>query len=491
MVSRRPDAIFHPQFFADDGSLWYPQAYMLGWFRALFHPQTGYFQTLPRLTAALALLVPLRYAPLLENVIAIGLQVLPVNILLSERCRGYGSLELRAVLAAIYIALPNSYEVDASMVNAQWHVALIACLILFGTKPRTLAWRIFDFSLALVFGLTGPFVILLLPLGLIFWYVRRERWTLVLSTVLAVCAVVQAGAIWMTSSSARPQMHLAPSASLFLQILAGHVYLGALLGMHGFEGQRLIVLITVAISATALIIYCLWKAPLEWKLLVVFCFLTLAAALKNPTVAPPQWPNLAKSPGIRYWFLPTLAFAWVLVWGAVGTRQRFVRAVSALGLITMCYGIVQDWRYPAFPNFGFRNYARRFAAAPAGAMFSIPVPPGGDWMMRITKHAPHCKTLPQGGIEQPPPDYAVAKSVWVTGWVFQDQQLRELTIYIDRGHPQPIPIAAHAAVAHIQKWTVMVDLSGQSPGRHEIEVRASCANGCAADIGTQVVNVVR
>lgn len=491
IVSRRPDAVFHAQFFGEDGSIWYPQAYTLGWFRALFHSQDGYFQTLPRLGAALALLVPFRFAPLLENLIAICLQALPVNILLSERCVGFGSLGLRAALAAVYIALPNSFEVDASMEEAQWHVALIACLILFASEPRKLAWRVFDIFAVLIFGLSGPFVVMLLPLAAIFWYFRRQTWTIVLSTVLVLCAAAQMSALLNMSSSGRVKMFLTPTVELFFKILGGHVYLGALLGAFGFAGPSLPVLILVTIVATALIAYCFSKAPLGWKLLLAFCVFAFAAALKYPMVPAPQWPTLARSPASRYWFLPTLAFAWVLVWGTMASRERFVRAISVVGVVVMCYGILRDWQYPEFPDLGFRNYARWFRVAPAGAMLSIPILPNGDWRMYITKHAPRCKTLPTGGIDQPTAESTVSKSVSLSGWVVQDRKLKQLSIYIDRKHPQSIAIPLATTAAYTQKWTATLDLSDETPGQHEVEVRASCAGGCEADIATRLIDVVR
>jgi hypothetical protein len=95
--------------------------------------------------------------------------------------------------------------------------------------------------------------------------------------------------------------------------------------MFGFEGQGIVTLVMFATASTALIAYCFWQAPLEWKLLLAFCCLAFTAALKYPMVPAPQWPVLAKSPGIRYWYLPSLAFAWVLMWGTVATRQRLVR----------------------------------------------------------------------------------------------------------------------------------------------------------------------
>src|ERR1039457_6643827 len=90
LAARRPDAIFHSQFWAEDGHVWFADAYNLGWWQALFQVHTGYFQTFPRLGASLALLVPLSLAPLLLNLLAIAVRALPVNLLLSARSSAWG-----------------------------------------------------------------------------------------------------------------------------------------------------------------------------------------------------------------------------------------------------------------------------------------------------------------------------------------------------------------------------------------------------------------
>src|SRR5664280_1995630 len=45
VVSRQPDAILHAQFFAEDGHVWFADAYNRGWFTSLSRTQDGYFQT--------------------------------------------------------------------------------------------------------------------------------------------------------------------------------------------------------------------------------------------------------------------------------------------------------------------------------------------------------------------------------------------------------------------------------------------------------------
>ena len=54
IILRRPDAILNPQFWAEDGVLWYANAYNLGIVRSLLMTDAGYYQTLCRITGAIA-----------------------------------------------------------------------------------------------------------------------------------------------------------------------------------------------------------------------------------------------------------------------------------------------------------------------------------------------------------------------------------------------------------------------------------------------------
>ena len=190
VISRRPDAITNPQFFAEDGAVWYADAYRLG-LHSLPVPDAGYLQTFPRVVAALAALVPLMFAPFLMNVIGIVVQVLPVNILASSRYANWGSLPLRLVMGFLYLALPNSRELDVVITNAQWHLAFLACILVLAPPPATWKWRVLDVSVLLLSGLTGPFCVFLLPVAVIMWGVRRDNWRIITNLVIAACVAAQ------------------------------------------------------------------------------------------------------------------------------------------------------------------------------------------------------------------------------------------------------------------------------------------------------------
>jgi hypothetical protein len=405
LVARRPDGIFHAQYWGEDGHVWIADAYNLGWGHALFHTWSGYFQTLPRLAAALALLAPLALTPLLLNIMAFAIQALPVNILLSSRSSAWGTLQFRAVMAGIYLALPNSAEVSSGITESLWHLAFCAFLLLVAAKPKRIAGWLFDIVTLVLCGLTGPFCVFLLPIA--FYLARKEndrrRWSI--TGDLFVFSLIQAWALFIVGSSRDPLDHrqtglsvLGPSPALFTRILASQIYLGTLIGGNGLGGSadtnHLIFFACVAIGGTAMVVYCFFKAPLPMKLFLVFSALPFATSLISSTGhAPPGigvWSLLAAAGGIRYWFFPTLAFAWTILW-CFQSRNFALKAISALLVFLMCIGIVRDWRQPVLKDLHFADYAKQFAAAPPGTTIVIPENPDG-WTVQLTKHGQAGKT---------------------------------------------------------------------------------------------------
>ncbi len=495
VVSRRPDAIFNPQFFGEDGPVWYGQAYAFGWLISLLHSQNGYFQTLPRLAASLALLAPLRFAPLVMNLIGITLQVLPVNILLSSRSSNWAPLNVRAWMAVAYIALPNSMELNITVEEGQWHLALLACMVILACVPKIFRWRVFDIAIILLCGVSGPFCLMLLPIAVIFWWLRRQPWRLVAIAAFAVTSVIQLSAIVQSGAATRPKVGLGATPQLFIKLLAGQVYLGALLGQHSWSTHKNLVLLTaVALLGTAILVFCFIKTGLELKLFILFAVLVFAASLKSPMVSltVPQWEVLKDAPGIRYWFFPMLAFVWALIWCAGVSSVRPVRMAAGFGLACMVIGVARDWEFPPYTDFHFAEHARQFASAAPGTFMSIPIYPDG-WQLRLTKKNPSCHTLPVGVIDQPIQNARLSDATIVRGWVTGTSPVRQVSVYVDHSLVQSTtPTIERADIDQLypqspgkeKGWTTVIDMSKISPGKHEIELRAFEANGCDADFAT-------
>jgi hypothetical protein len=401
LIARRPDAIFHAQFWAEDGHVWIADAYNMGWLRALFRPWTGYFMTLPRIGAALAMLAPLMWAPLILNAIALCVQALPVNLLLCARSRAWGALPQRAALVIAYLVLPNCSEVSNGITEVQWVLALGAFLILVAQLPRTTRAWCFDIFVLALCGLTGPFCLFLFPIAAFLAWKKRERARWFHAGIFAVASAVQAYALVFITRSSDPldgRVHGAKTLGAgfgpLLRIVGCDVYLGALIGSNGLgihAGPALLVLLVlVSVAGTAILVFGYLRSGIEMRLLIVLTLLLFAASLATSSVKPPAgmsvWENLAEVGGIRYWFFPTLAFAWSLL---ICFRQRaaFLRMAAGYLLVFMCIGVVRDWRHPALEDMHYQDYVARLQSAPPGEVVTIPINPRG-WEMRLIKRAP-------------------------------------------------------------------------------------------------------
>lgn len=399
VVSRRPDALFNAQFYAEDGTVWYANAYNLGAINSLLLPYAGYLTLIQRLGAALSQIFPLVCAPLLFNIIAIFIQILPVLFITSSRFSALiPNIKARLFLAFVYLALPNSAEIHANLTNTQWHLAVLAYMVVAAAPGHSITWRCFDMAVILLSALSGPYCFLLTPLAGIRWWLRREQWTLFLLSGLCAGMVAQGKTMFLNNHPAHEavQMPLGTALELLASIVAGQVFLSALIGKSGYAWLvsthvwSAVLVIGVILTGFAMCFYALSKAPLELKLFIVFATLILGSALVTPLARgaelQPFWEAM-KYPGLgqRYFFIPMLAVVTTLIWMVGRQSSRSFRVAATVALSCMVLGIMLDWHHPAFTDLNFKDYANKYVESPKGAKVTIPTHPPG-WSMELIKH---------------------------------------------------------------------------------------------------------
>lgn len=391
IFSRRPDAVLNPQFWAEDGKLWYAEAYNYGIIHSFLTPVAGYYQTISRLVAAFAQTFPLEYAPSVFNFFAVFVKMLVVQFILSARfSKLVPSLAGRILLAFVYLALPNSFEVHANLTNVQWHLALLSCLIILAAPSAKTGWKIFDTLTLAISVLSGPLGLLLLPIAALKFWVKREKWMLVILVILFVGCVIQTTTLLSTP---RPtQNELGANIGLLLNIIGGHIFFASVFGDFGYARSldypfwKLTVKILINLAGFSLILYALIKSPVELRLFILFSSLICIAALISPAVSSeiPQWQALRISGvGVRYWFIPIYCFSTVLIFTATKAEHSTIRYLAIVVLLFAPIGIIADWKYPAYRDLNFQQYAAEFNRAEVGTEFSIPINP--QWDMKLVK----------------------------------------------------------------------------------------------------------
>jgi hypothetical protein len=397
LVSRRPDAILRPQFFIEDGPIFYAQAYNAGLLQPMFWTYSGYLHTFPRLIADLSQFFPLVYAPLIFNLAALILQILPVQILLSSRLKGVGSLPTRAFLALLYLSLPNSSEVHVNLAGAHWRLAIIAFLVIVAAPPRGWKEKFFDYCAVLMCALTGPLAIMLTPISFLAWVGNRDRWKLILTSTVVTCAAVQGSLILMAGRAQRLKEPLGANLASLLEIVSNHVFTAVLIGRNVLFNGHPLGALGVSVLGSATLLYGLYRGPQPLKLFILFACLVLTCSLASPMVpwpvvggipaGPriPGWQLLALGGEQRYWFMPMLAFLATLVWLLKPASPAALHLLAILCFVLMPVAVVRDWRCWPRVDLHFAVYAEEFRQAPRGAALVIPLNPPG-WSMRLIKH---------------------------------------------------------------------------------------------------------
>jgi hypothetical protein len=404
VFSRRPDALLNAQFFAEDGSIFYRDAYQLG-LHSLLLTYGGYFHTLLRLTAVLARAFPFAWAPLILNLVGITIQVLPVNVFASSRF-SYISPPIRLLAGLVYLGLPNSFEIHVTATNLQWHQALLACLLLLAEPAKTLGWRVFDAITLVLACLSSPMGILLLPVAALVWWNRGYSWSAASFGFLLPGTAIQTISV-LLNWRGRQVAHVNFAGQVvfdggrngvnfhdFAAIFGRQVFFSSLFGLStqnlltNLHGLFALEIICTGVGF-AFLLYALRHAPMELRIFILFAFAVLTLDLINPLAGTPdhtQWYWLSRPGcGNRYYFLPMLAFLASLFWAA--TRKAslsLVRSVALALLLLLPFGIYSDWRLTPLEDFRFSAFVSKFNSVPSGTRVVIPINPG--WLMELTKH---------------------------------------------------------------------------------------------------------
>lgn len=391
IISRRPEAIVDPQFWAEDGKTWYADAYNEGPFSSLLLTYGGYFVVIYRLIGSFSLLLPFQDVPLFFNVCALAFQLLPLVLINSGRLKElilYRSLAL--FISFLYIAVPNSAEVFLNLSNIQWPLGIAAFLVLVAKVSKKRAWKIFDVSILIITGLAGPLVILLLPLAGMLWFqaksIYQRRRNLI---ILGILSFLQLLSIFFISKYKRVGAQPEADAVNFLKMMVGQIFSGTAFGEKGVDifYASVFLLIFIFIIMAAVFLYVLKTAPLWLKLFQLYGLLVISSMLVSLRSVKEYdvWAGLTNpTGGQRYWYIPILVWITMLLWLCFNAKFKPLKYFSAFLLLSLVLvAIPRDWELRKYTDHRFKDYAQKFEAADRGSTVTIPINP--DWRMKLEK----------------------------------------------------------------------------------------------------------
>lgn len=352
---RRPEAFLNPQFWAEDSRIFYCHALDKG-ARAVVMGYAGYHHLIPRLIAWCSLAVDPVYAPAVFVYSAVAITVVVGVLMLSARL----PLPGKWALALAIVLVPNAGEVFQNPTNLQWILALALLATTLKQDPVRVADWVTDGAVLLLAGLTGPFALLIVPLAVLRWAVRRSWQSfIILGLTLATSACHLVEYLHFTPY---PQ---APGPVDFRQTLAFlslHLPL-ELFGAQGwgrYVGQTpCLVAGLVAVAAWA------WFAGdprkpeglARWTMLI-FALLVVGAALFRVRFDRIGFDDFLSAD--RYMYISRTLLWWVLILAAGWStaRARTATVLLVIGFI-LCAPYL---RFHPWIDYHWRNYTDQIRA---------------------------------------------------------------------------------------------------------------------------------
>jgi hypothetical protein len=193
VAARLPRILLEGRFWAEDGRVFFENAWNLPWFKALFMPHAGYLNFTANLAGVLErYLVPLSAAPYVGVGLALLFQCVPAILLVTSRDEW---LQRRIVVLAalLIVAIPaDSLEVLLNTTNSHFHLGLAVAIIL-ALEPRLGPVGIFQLVVLFVAPLCGPSPWVLVPLFALRAAIDRSKLRTLQTLVLFAGLAVQLG----------------------------------------------------------------------------------------------------------------------------------------------------------------------------------------------------------------------------------------------------------------------------------------------------------
>jgi len=376
---RKPDALLHPQLWAEDGSIFLIQNEWPG-LSAWWQPYMGYLHLLMRLIAWVAGFADPAWIPALYNYATFIIWVAVLARCWSPRLE----LPAKAWLPLAFLFTPHTGEVLLVMTNLQWITAFVLLQQTFMRPPATWWGRAFELLLIGLVSLTGPHVIVFWPL--LAWAAWRRR-GIYPALVLAVATLAAGIQSWHIVHTVPVVQYAAPTFGSIghgFAVVSQRLWWVEVAGAAGALALPDWLLIGSGVGLIAIGIALCRRPPIDrvvWFAVSTALIAALAAGIYRGR--PDTWSISDLGLGDRYFFIPRVLLGWLLIWLAIGTRRWLRR--GALAVIAVTMGIqLANYRLPAATDY---HWAQNCGAIRRGVRADIPTLPDG-WTLEYPGRPP-------------------------------------------------------------------------------------------------------
>ena len=374
---RRPDALTYPQFWAEDGVIFFADAYHHG-FSSLWRDHGGYYHLVPRVVALLGLsLIPLVYQPLFYNLVCL-FGILAIIAYLWFRLPF--SPEKKFFMALSLTWAPVANEVMRSLAGFHFILSLCLIIMLLGRPPKNgLEWLV-DLFVMVISGLTGPFLTLFFPLLLLVaWANKFQPKSYYISLVIIAGLIIFPQALTLATPSIKRFTLDQPLTITHIIDFFNLQAIGLFFSPKWFKNGTIPPFISIIVAFAYLGggIYFIkdvlktrhWSTltPLLAGLITLSATILLygsAIGFLNPIEGGP-----------RYFYVPTVMILWTAI---LGLPQKYLRFMAVLFVYFFAFYSIAYTSKPLV-DYKWPDYSSRITTEKE---LNIPINPSG-WFIKI------------------------------------------------------------------------------------------------------------
>lgn len=371
---RRPDAFINPQFWAEDGTIFFKQSF--GSSPLFFIPYQGYLHLIPRIVAYLSAFFGVCAAPKIYNYFSIITTVFVAYKLMSCRLK----IPYKYLIALSIVLVPHSGEVFSNLTNLQWIVSILL-IILIIQEPPDHPWQIIsDFAILILIGLTGPFIVIFFPLIICkLWFNEKiSSYNILFLLVSLVLAFIQIS--FIINGDIGEIGGLSTKIPLWINMISNRFANTLFFGTKLMEPN--IGLFLLSLGLIAFILFSSKQSEFKKYIIIFFiaALLILLSTLYKFRAVPDiliQFNN-----GDRYFYLIRLYITWSLII-LLENRNRYIKTASATILVMMLISSFMWFQNQRLIDYNWQYYCRKIIRMEEKQIL-IPINPEG-WFIKLEK----------------------------------------------------------------------------------------------------------
>ncbi len=184
----------NPRFYAEEGRVYFANAYRHGTWQTLLAPHQGYYSLWTNLSTLIsAKLFPLHTAPLITQLAGLFSIAITLSIITSSQLRILAGLRTKLLVALAVVLVDGGDGLVLTSLSAQFHFGIVGLILMAElfeqeSTQRPLMITLLVLTLA---ALSSPLVCLLFPFFLVAFFNNRTRLSRLSLTIIVICAFLQ------------------------------------------------------------------------------------------------------------------------------------------------------------------------------------------------------------------------------------------------------------------------------------------------------------